>query len=217
MSHVHPRHSRRDTYKRLHDCNLNLRWVWCRCFVSRVIVFLVFFCVTRLVTGPGTITLALLGFSVPLATCWCVCVWERDQDTECLHVVFDDSSGFICIFLIFNRTREIGLRRLHFRILFVSVCETHAHHECTWTWFSPGHFTLWPDRHVPFWLVWCLKTYVLSVWWFFYWWCFQFEDEKWERSVVFVFSMNSLSLPSLRMDLSVKALRKWKMCSSFNV
>lgn len=58
-----------------------------------------------------------------------VCV--RNQDTDCLHVVYDDSSGFICIFLISNRTGEIGPRHLHFGVVFASVCETRTHHECT--------------------------------------------------------------------------------------
>lgn len=81
-----------------------------------------------LVMGPDNITSAschcnnTLRFSISfffinhtlqqmLMICVCVCVCEMMIiNIYCLHiVVYDDSSGSICIFLIFSHTKEIGL------------------------------------------------------------------------------------------------------------
>lgn len=110
-----------------------------------------------------------------LMICVCVCVCEMMIiNIYCLHsVVYDDSSGFVCIFWIFSHTKEIGLLHLNGRLFYFFYFFVTYTHECTWafllfvltasTWRISWFFTCWPElcHHVSFGFVGCLKTGVM--------------------------------------------------------
>lgn len=114
-----------------------------------------------------------------LMICVCVCVCEMMIiNIYCLHsVVYDDSSGFVCIFWIFSHTKEIGLLHLNGRLFYFFYFFVTYTHECTWafllfvltasTWRISWFFTCWPEL--------CVTMYRLGLWgvlrlelWFIY-------------------------------------------------
>lgn len=142
----------------------------------------------------------------------------RNQDTDCLHVVYDDSSGFICIFLISNRTGEIGPRHLHFRVAFASVCVRRALIMNVLELGSILVISLSPTRspravfdlcglfRLKLGLIPCLYDSSFIV----------FSLKRGRMIHAFRLSMNQAVFPLFRVDLNVKGLRKWKLYSSIN-
>lgn len=71
----------------------------------------------------NTLRFSVFFISILLLLKTCVCAWEMMIiiNIYCLHtVVYDDSSGFMCIFLTFQHTKEIRLLHLNVRLFFLS-------------------------------------------------------------------------------------------------